>query len=245
MNGDLMSLSLMDDIIAEARASGTDELDIGLCPPATLLSAARQRMQGSVLLLGGQDCSEDSQGACTGELSARMIAEFAKLVILGHSERRVRHFENNGIVQRKCQRALEAGLVPIVCVGETLEERQHGDTLRVIVQQIRQSLPSIGNSEDIIVAYEPVWAIGSGKTPTTGEIEGVHRRLRLELGTLMGSAGARVRLLYGGSVKAGNAAEIAAIPNVDGALVGSASLSPQEFGEIVGSYREISRRGHA
>jgi triosephosphate isomerase len=194
--------------------------------------------------VGGQDCHAKAAGAHTGDVSAAMLREAgATAVILGHSERRGDHRETDLMVRAKAQAALAAGLCAIVCLGETLDERQAGLTLDVVGAQLAGSLPALPAEADpgvvLVVAYEPVWAIGTGLTPTTDEIGAVHAFLRRALVERLGPAGARVRLLYGGSVKPGNAAAIFAVPEVDGALVGGASLTAAEFGRIVAALEAV------
>jgi triosephosphate isomerase len=207
---------------------------IALCPPATLLHRMADALAGSTILVGGQDCRPEACGAFTGDIAPEMLAEAgARLVILGHSERRAGHGETDALVAAKAVGAVRAGLEPIICVGETLAERKAGRTLEIVTGQIRGSVPpGIGN-HPFAIAYEPVWAIGSGLTPTLAEIEEVHRAIRQALVEGFGEAGRAVPILYGGSVKPDNAAEILAVPEVSGALVGGASLKADEFMAIV------------
>jgi len=203
---------------------------VAACPPAHLLSAAVSAAAGG-LRLGAQDCSdEEGPGAFTGEISAAMLAEIGcHYVIVGHSERRQRHAESDALVRAKAERALSAGLVPIVCIGETLEEREAGRALELVTGQLRASLPAAPPEREIVVAYEPIWAIGTGRTATAEDIERMHRALGEELGARRDATA----LLYGGSVKPGNAAEILSLAGVDGALVGGASLKLEDFWGIV------------
>lgn len=228
MNGTAAALSELE---ALAAAGVPDGIEMLICPPATLLSRA-SAISGDIAL-GGQDCHSAASGAHTGDTSAAMLRDAgATHVILGHSERRTDHGESDQIVNAKTQAALATGLVAIVCIGETLEERDAGETLNIVGKQLQASLPETANPDTIVIAYEPVWAIGTGKVPTLAQISEVHDFLRKELTTRFGEAGAGIPLLYGGSVKPNNAAEIFAVSNVNGALVGGASLKAGDFGPI-------------
>jgi triosephosphate isomerase len=223
---------------ARAIAASLDETpadgDVALCPPATLLAALADAMGGTSLKVGGQDCRAESSGAFTGDLAAEMLADAgARLVILGHSERRAGHGETDSDVAAKVEAALRAGLTPIVCVGETLPEREAGQALEIVTGQTRASLPDGLRGRDFYVAYEPVWAIGTGLTPTTPQIEEVHRAIRAVLNERFGAQGAKVPILYGGSVKPSNAVEILHAAEVGGALVGGASLKAADFLPII------------
>lgn len=201
--------------------------DVLVCPPAIHLGAVAQALAGSAVAIGGQDCHQDKQGAHTGDISAAMLADAgARWVILGHSERRQDHGETDELVREKALAAAAAGLTPIVCVGETDDQRQGGQETEVVGWQLAGSLPK-GFAG--VVAYEPVWAIGSGKTPTTAEVADMHTFIRQELLRQFGDAGRAIRVLYGGSVKPANAAALLAVPQVNGALVGGASLSAEDF----------------
>jgi triosephosphate isomerase (TIM) len=203
-----------------------------ICPPATLLTEIASLLAGSGIALGGQDCHPDPAGAHTGDISAAMLKDAGcAYVILGHSERRHEHHETDALVRRKVEAAWANELIPIVCVGETAAERDGGRTLAVIGGQLSGSLPAIPGARQLVIAYEPVWAIGSGRTPKQHEIAEVHAFIRSELGGVTPSA-ATVRILYGGSVNAKNAPEILPIANVDGALVGGASLDALSFWHI-------------
>lgn len=207
------------------RPSGT----LGVFPPATLLAAVAERLAGSAILVGGQDCHEREAGAFTGSISAVMLRDAgAGAVILGHSERRHGLGESDALVRAKAQAALGAGLLVVLCLGETEAERDAGATLSRLDSQLLGSLPDGTPAERLVVAYEPVWAVGTGRTPTPVDIEAVHRHLRRRLGELL-PAGESVPLLYGGSVKAGNAGAILGLASVDGTLVGGASLDADEF----------------
>jgi triosephosphate isomerase len=207
---------------------------VALCVPATLLHRMAEIAGGTKVLVGGQDCHAMVSGAYTGDISAEMLAEAgAQLVILGHSERRADHGETDAHVAAKVQAAVRAGLEPIVCVGESHAERKAGKALGVVCSQLRGSLPEVLAGKAFSVAYEPIWAIGSGVIPTLEEIEEVHRAVRGMLIERLGDAGAAAPILYGGSVKPSNAAEILKVPEVGGALVGGASLKAADFLEIV------------
>jgi len=203
-------------------------VEILICPPATLLDPMAQMVQGSALQVGGQDCHAAMKGAHTGDISAEMLFDAgAGYVILGHSERRADHGESSALVAAKTEAAWDAGLVAIVCVGETEAQRDAGETLAVIGEQLSQSLPEGAIGLNTVVAYEPVWAIGTGRTPTEEQIADTHAFLRAQ------APDPGIRLLYGGSVNPGNADTIFAIANVDGALVGGASLKADDFSQIV------------
>ena len=231
MNGTGASLSEVVALLMAHPAPGCDML---LCPPATLLAQMADVAKGTALLIGGQDCHANSSGAHTGDVSAAMLADAgASHVIVGHSERRTDHAETDAQVLAKAQAAQVAGLVAVVCIGETEVQRDAGDTLEVIGRQLVGSVPEESTSENLVVAYEPVWAIGTGRTPTIAEIAEVHGFIRARLTARIGAQADGVRLLYGGSVKPSNAAEIFALPHVDGALVGGASLKAADFAPIV------------
>lgn len=218
-------------------------VDVLVCPPATLLAALDRKKARHPLALGGQDCSPEAAGAFTGDIAAGMLAEAgASYVILGHSERRGGHGETDDLVRRKALAARAAGLTPIVCLGETLSEREAGRTLDVVGGQLDGSVPEGVAGADLVVAYEPVWAIGTGLTPTTAQIAEVHGALRARLSARMGAEGASVRLLYGGSVKGSNAAGIFAVADVDGALVGGASLRASDFSPIIAALEQAAAR---
>ena len=231
MNGTVAALAEVKALVA---ANPTPSCEMLLCPPATLLAQMAWAAKGSALALGGQDCHPNAAGAHTGDISAIMLREAgAGYVILGHSERRADHGETDAQVHAKARAAVAAGLVPIVCVGETEAERDADRTLDVIGSQLDASVPVNSTADTLVIAYEPVWAIGTGRTPNLDQIAEVHAFLRARLAALIGPQAATVRLLYGGSVKPSNAAEIFAVPHVDGALVGGASLKAADFGAIV------------
>ena len=205
-----------------------------ICPPATLVAALAAACAGGSVNVGAQDCHSQVSGAHTGDISAEQLADAgASHIIAGHSERRADHGETNAIVAAKTAAVWRAGLVAILCVGETEAERDAGATLEVVRRQIAGSLPDGASAANTILAYEPVWAIGTGRTATPAEIAEIHADIRATLSDRLGEEGAEISLLYGGSVKAGNAAEIFAVQNVDGALVGGASLKAGDFGPIV------------
>ena len=231
MNGTGESLAEVDRLIADHPAPA---VDIVLCPPATLLSRMAGRTGRSPIALGAQDCHAAASGAHTGDISVAMLADAgASHVIVGHSERRADHGETDAIVRAKAEAVLAGGLTAIVCLGETLAEREAGRTLSVVGSQLAGSVPDAATGATTVIAYEPVWAIGTGKVATPAEIAEVHAFIRAELVARFGSEGSAFRLLYGGSVKASNAAEIFAVRDVDGALVGGASLKAADFSPIV------------
>lgn len=232
MNGTRAALAELDALAAAHPAAAVDIL---ICPPATLIAEAARRMAAHPVTIGGQDCHAAGSGAHTGDISAAMLADAgARAVILGHSERRQDHRETSALVAQKARAAHAAGLTAVICLGETLSEHESGRTLDVIAGQFRASLPDAVTAADTVLAYEPVWAIGSGLTPSPAQIAEVHGVLRALLSERLGAAEAdALRLLYGGSVKPGNAAAIFAIPDVDGALVGGASLKQADFSPIV------------
>lgn len=233
MHGHAASL---DEARAVTGNSPEVSVDIVLCPPATLLSRMSDALRGSAVALGGQDCHASQAGAHTGDIAASMLADAgARYVILGHSERRADHFETSEQVAAKARAAHAAGLCAIVCIGETEAQRDAGETLAVVGTQLAQSLPDGATAQNTVVAYEPVWAIGTGRTPATGQIGEVHSFLRARL------PDTGMRLLYGGSVTPANAEEIFAIADVDGALVGGASLKAVDFNRIVAALEAAAR----
>ncbi len=238
MNG--LSASLVE-VEAMRRAVDAGEAGVAelvVCPPATLLAQAAWKLRGGKLGLGAQDCHPEASGAFTGDISAPMLKDAgAAYVIVGHSERRTHHHETDELVRAKAEAALKAGLTPIVCVGETQAEREAGRQAAVVIRQLRRSLPPGATSETVVIAYEPVWAIGTGLTPTPGDIAVVHNGLRALLTEIGGPSAAKTRILYGGSVKPANARELLELDNVDGALVGGASLKATDFLAIAAVYR--------
>lgn len=224
----------LEEAKAVAAGLGATSARVALCAPATLIHRMSEALAGTAVLVGGQDIHVNASGAHTGDVAAEQLADAgAALVIVGHSERRADHGESDALVAGKAVAALRAGLEPIVCVGETLDERKAGKALEVVTGQVRGSLPTDLAGKAFSVAYEPVWAIGTGLTPTTPEIEDVHRAIRAALVELFGEDGKRVPILYGGSVKPGNAAEILHADEVGGALVGGASLKAADFLGII------------
>jgi triosephosphate isomerase len=205
--------------------------DLLVCPPATLIAAFAERARGSkTLAVGAQDCHPKSSGAHTGDISAEMLADAgATAIIVGHSERRADHGETDLLVRQKAEAVWRAGLTAIVCIGETQRRRDAGQTLDICRGQLNLSLPDAARSDNLVVAYEPVWAIGTGVTPTVRDVEQIHRFIREFLMARFSSEGARIRILYGGSVKPSNARELMAVANVNGALVGGASLKAADF----------------
>ena len=231
MNGAVASVTELTSLISAHPMPGCEML---ICPPATLVQQMASAARGSALMIGGQDCHAKASGAHTGDISAAMLKDAgATHVILGHSERRSDHHETDALVRAKAEATRAAGLIAIVCIGETEAERDAGQTLAVIGGQLDGSVPSGATADNLVIAYEPVWAIGTGRTPTLAEIAEVHAFLRGRLQALIGTQAAGVRLLYGGSVKPSNAVEIFAVRDVDGALVGGASLKATDFAAIV------------
>jgi triosephosphate isomerase len=219
--------------IAEGAKEAEGKADVMLCPPATLIERMRQLTLGSPLLIGGQDCHEAASGPHTGDISAEMIRDAgATAVIVGHSERRTDHGETDELVRSKAEAARRAGLIAIICIGETEAERDSGETLAVVSRQLDGSVPD-GTPGDVVIAYEPVWAIGTGRTPSEGDIAEVHAHIRAGLTARFGTAGEEVRILYGGSMKPGNAAAILAVDDVNGGLIGGASLKAEDFLAII------------
>jgi triosephosphate isomerase len=234
MNGLMASAGELEAIIVGAR--GLPNADFLICPPATLVARFAALAQGSRVAIGGQDCHAEPAGAYTGDIAAEMLKDAgAVAVIVGHSERRRYHGETDAMVRGKALAARRAGLLAIVCVGETRAERDTGKTHTIVRAQLDGSLPD--GLADFVVAYEPVWAIGTGVTPTTNDVADMHRFVRAQLRARYGDAGQGVRVLYGGSVKPGNAKELLGIDNVDGALIGGASLKADEFLAIAAVYR--------
>jgi triosephosphate isomerase (TIM) len=235
MNGLAASVAQLDKIIAgTAQLSAT--IDLLVCPPFTLIAGFAARARGTRVAIGGQDCHAKASGAHTGDIAAEMLADaHATAVIVGHSERRQDHHETDAEVRAKTMAARRAGLLPIVCVGETRAERDSGAARDVVGTQLAGSLPD--SAGDFVIAYEPIWAIGTGLTPTPKDVMDMHGFIRGQLASRFGGFSEMVRILYGGSVKASNAKELLAIDNVDGALVGGASLIAEEFLAIAGVYR--------
>lgn len=231
MNGTSASLV---EIEALKTAHGAPKVDVLICPPATLLARMAEVAEGSAVAVGGQDCHAAEKGAHTGDIAAGMLVDAgATAVIVGHSERRADHGETDADVRAKAEAAIGAGLVAVICLGESLDERESGKTLEVIGGQLAGSLPDGLTGATAVIAYEPIWAIGTGKIPTIEQITEVHDFIREKLVARFGDEGGAIRVLYGGSVKPSNAAEIFAVENVDGALVGGASLKADDFSPII------------
>jgi triosephosphate isomerase len=235
MNGLKASVAELAKIVAGAPAL-RGKADLMICPPATLVMEFVKAAGGAVAI-GAQDCRSEPSGAFTGDIAAEMIADLgASAVIVGHSERRTLHHETDAEVRRKAQAAWRAGLTAILCVGETNEERTAGRALEVVGHQLAESVPDGATAARLVIAYEPVWAIGTGRTPTAADVAEVHGFIRDKLRARFGGAGEGMRVLYGGSVKPANARELLSVANVDGALVGGASLKAEEFLAIAGAY---------
>jgi triosephosphate isomerase len=229
MNGLKASASELGQMIAGADGPA-QKADLLICPPATLVLAFAGAVQGSPLRIGAQDCHPKPSGAHTGDTSAEMLADSgATAIIVGHSERRADHGETDLLVRQKAEATWRAALIAIVCVGETQDQRDAGQTLEVVGRQLAGSLPDGATAANLVVAYEPVWAIGTGRTPTPKDVQDVHGFIRDQLTQRFSGEGTRVRILYGGSVKPSNAAELLAVPNVNGALIGGASLKAADF----------------
>ncbi|KPH77524.1 triose-phosphate isomerase [Bosea vaviloviae] len=235
MNGVKADLAIAAEAAKGYDAALKAAVDLAICPPATMLYPMTAALIGSRIATGGQDCSTQAAGAFTGEIAAAMLADAgASFAIVGHSERRTLHGETNATVKAKAQAAQTALLVPIICVGETRDEREAGKALAVVKKQLRGSIPEGATAATLVVAYEPVWAIGTGLTPTAADVAEMHEAIRADLSRLLGKAAAAgVRLLYGGSVKPSNAVELMNVAHVDGALVGGASLKAEDFLAIV------------
>ena len=236
MHGLRASVAQLESILRGCgRVRG--DIDLMICPPTTLIGAFAAAAKGSRVAIGGQDCHAEPSGAYTGDISAEMLADAgASAVIVGHSERRTYHRETDADVRGKALAARRAGLVAIVCIGETQAERAAGQTLAVVERQLAGSVPDRARPANLVIAYEPVWAIGTGLTPTAADIEEVHGMIRERLATRFGAPSEGMRVLYGGSVKPDNARELLAIRGVDGALVGGASLKAEEFLAIAVAY---------
>jgi triosephosphate isomerase len=234
MNGTAASArALAEAVAAKVAAAGAPLPEVALCPPAPLVPVVAAAVAGRAVALGGQDCHTAEKGAHTGDVSAWLLRDLGcRYVIVGHSERRADHGETDAQVQGKAASAIAAGLIPIVCVGETEAERDRGETAAVIRRQVEHSLPAAARGNTVVIAYEPVWAIGTGRTPTVPEIAEVHRQIRALFAARHDGA-ERLRILYGGSVKGSNAAQVLAAEGVNGALVGGASLDAADFWRIV------------
>lgn len=241
MNGTGASLSELRSI-GNGFMSGLDaEADALVCVPATLLTRAAEAVAGTPVKVGGEDCHAKESGAHTGDISAEMLKDAgASHVIVGHSERRTDHGEDDAVVHAKTEAAWRAGLVAIICIGETRQEREQGATLDVLSRQVAGSVPASATAVNAVLAYEPVWAIGTGLTPTAADVAQAHAHIRARLAEKLGAAeAANIRILYGGSVKPSNAVELLGVANVDGALVGGASLKAADFLGIAEAYRSL------
>ena len=230
MNGLRSSMAEFEAMLAGASKVAA-KTDLLVCPPATLIAAFAAKLASSKgLMIGGQDCHPKPSGAHTGDISAEMLADAgARAVIVGHSERRADHGENDSLVRQKAEAAWRAGLTAIVCIGETQGHRDAGQTLDVCEGQLQGSLPEGARADNLVVAYEPIWAIGTGLTPTARDVEQIHQFIRQTLSARFSQEGAGMRILYGGSVKPSNARELMGVANVNGALIGGASLKATDF----------------
>jgi triosephosphate isomerase (TIM) len=230
--------SSLTDVTKLVSGLGAAACDVLIAPPSTLVHRLAQVVAGSKVAVSGQDCHGQASGAYTGDVSAEMLRDAgATAIIVGHSERRANHGEGNGVVKAKADAAHRAGLIAIVCVGETIDERKSGQTLAVVLTQVTGSMPQASTAANTVVAYEPVWAIGTGLTPTAADVAQVHKAIRDALAASFGAEGAKMRILYGGSVKPSNAKELMSIADVNGALVGGASLKADDFLGIIAAYR--------
>ena len=238
MNGLRAAMAELEAMLAGAPQVAA-KADLLVCPPATLIAVFAEKARGSkTVAVGAQDCHPKASGAHTGDLSAEMLGDAgASAIIVGHSERRADHGEGDALVRQKAEAVWRAGLTAIVCIGETREQRDAGKTLDICGAQLRGSLPDGASAGNLVVAYEPVWAIGTGLTPTVADVEQVHRFIRDQLNERFKGEGAKIRILYGGSVKPSNAAELMAVANVNGALVGGASLKAADFLAIAAGCR--------
>ena len=232
MNGLLEDGTALAKAVAlEAKKRGSQGCEFLVCPPFTLLTSVKKALRGSKVGLGAQDCHVAASGAHTGDISPQMLKDLGcSYVIVGHSERRADHHETSVLVCQKAESAHRAGLKAIICVGETESERDSGKTLAVCQKQIKESVPQDATAENTVIAYEPVWAIGTGKTPTVADVAEVHGAIRAEIAQKLGKAvAAKMRILYGGSVKPSNASQLLSLEDVDGGLVGGASLKAADF----------------
>jgi triosephosphate isomerase len=226
------AVALACDLAARLGTGPKPSCDLLVCPPAVMLDTVGEALAGSGVALGAQDCHTEVSGAHTGDVSAAMLADAGcAYVIVGHSERRADHGEDDALVRAKALAAQQQGLTAIICIGETLEQREAGDTIKVVEGQLNGSLPMEVAAANTVIAYEPVWAIGTGRTPTAADVAEVHARIRAVLEKRLADGGA-VRILYGGSVNPKNAAELMAVENVNGGLVGGASLKGDDFWAI-------------
>lgn len=234
MNGVMASLGEVQKLAERLTQGAAPRCTVAICPPATLLARISEMVASSGIVTGGQDCHPAQSGAHTGDISATMLVDAgAQFVIVGHSERRAGHGESDDLVRTKAQAAFAAGLTPIICVGETEAERQDGQAEAVVSRQIAASVPEEARGIDVVIAYEPVWAIGTGLTPTIADIRQMHDAIRAQLVERFGDSGRTIRLLYGGSMKPANARDILMVENVNGGLVGGASLLANDFYAII------------
>ncbi|MBO3760220.1 triose-phosphate isomerase [Ciceribacter sp. L1K22] len=240
MNGTREALPELKAMADGVKGDLSNKVEALICPPATLLYVATALCEDSPLAIGAQDCHQNPSGAHTGDISAEMVADcFGTHVIVGHSERRTDHAETDHLVRAKAEAAFAADLTAIICIGETAEERKAGQTLDILKRQLSGSVPDSAVAARTVIAYEPVWAIGTGLTPTAADVAEAHAFLREELVKRFGAEGGKMRILYGGSVKPGNAKELMAVANVDGALIGGASLKAADFLAIYGVYESL------
>ncbi len=241
MNGSCGSQSMVGELVAGFDAELSEKVDMAIFPPAILMALVGTWVAGSAISVGTQDCHANQTGAHTGDTAAEMIASAeGSMVLAGHSERRVDHNESDADVAGKTGAAWRAGLVSVICIGELEAERRSGETLKVLDRQLAGSIPDGATASNTIIAYEPVWAIGTGLVPEALDVEDAHAFIRKTLADRFGNEGSTMRILYGGSVKPGNASELMAINNVDGALVGGASLKSEDFLGICEAYRSFA-----
>ncbi|MGV1914336.1 triose-phosphate isomerase [uncultured Agrobacterium sp.] len=241
MNGTRASLDQIKAMAEGVKGPLAKKVEALICPPSTLLYVATALCEDSPLKIGAQDCHQNASGAHTGDISAEMIADcFGTHVIVGHSERRTDHAETDHLVRAKATSAYVADLIAIICIGETAEQRKSGQTLDVLKRQLDGSVPDDATAANTVIAYEPVWAIGTGLTPTVDDVREAHAFMRDELVKRFGGEGKGMRILYGGSVKPSNALELMGIENVDGALIGGASLKASDFLSIYAAYEQLT-----
>ena len=233
-------VALAKTIAQEVKKAARKDCEFLICPPFTLVALCKKAIRGSKVMLGAQDCHYAEKGAHTGDISPVMLKDLGcQYVIVGHSERRTNHKETNELIAQKAEAAIKAGLKVIICIGETEKERDAGKTISVCTAQIKGSVPSVSTGANTVIAYEPVWAIGTGRTPTTAEVEEVHAAIRKVIAQKLGKANAnKMRLLYGGSMKPSNAKELLALPDVDGGLIGGASLKAADFMAIAAASKQ-------
>lgn len=236
-------IALAKGVALEAKKAARKDCEFLVCPPFTLLTSVKKALKGSRVMLGAQDCHYAASGAHTGDVSPVMLKDLGcQYVIVGHSERRTNHYETNELVAKKASAAIEAGLKVIICIGETEAERDAGKTIDVCSAQIMGSVPENATASNTVIAYEPVWAIGTGRTPTTNEVEDVHAAIRKVISKKLGRANAnKMRILYGGSMKPSNAKELLALPDVDGGLIGGASLKVADFMAIAAACPTLTK----